>query len=477
LPIAHAATGIPCPLEHPCITQASGEGVAKKAYCIPVTADSGRNHGCPTSPPSIHSWFEKGQLPFTQPVTVAERTELRCTGPEHLPCWPDSLRPSPPPPALDFGNNGFPDSLVKLSLPTDVLNSLLATVYKAGILSSKVFDLDGPVENVSALCGITAGYLCPRSGGMGDDTPVKLTVRQTMPASVTTTETGLRVSIALELIVYGWDRKATGIPLDMVIPANKMCTTKEGFMTVTRKYYRSSEDKTKFRWFEVVGRELKMYTAHGRALRKAFDLSDWSIERHEERPECIKLKQFMSKTRKFCAGTEPTMEEWYTVLVKAQASPSKCQYPEIDANAARIKFGVDLDAGVDVAKDRYLCVRPHSDSVQLTHVGTLHVGSSWSASTLNSVTALGVRHLLSMIISYYGLTNPMQVWNLDSLGGDMGLGKSRIEIGQNRIYIEGEVTKGTTFNETGDAGFNMADDNPCRAPGDATGGMNPLARK
>jgi hypothetical protein len=455
----YVSTDITCPLERPCITQAFS-----KTYCVPETADSERNHGCPTSPPSIHAWSAQGQFPFTQPVIVAKRTKLRCSGPEHLGCWPDSLQPSPLPPALAFGRDHvLTNSHIRLSLPTDTLNSALAVVYKANILSSQVFDLDGPVQNVSALCDITSGYLCP-SSSMSADTPVKLTVRQTMPSSVTTTETGLRVSIALELLIYGWDRTATGIPLETVIPPNKMCTVKEGFMTVTRKYYPSNYVKTKMRWFELVGRTLAQYTPHGRASEKYFDLSDWTIKRHDERPDCIKLKEFGSKTRKLCSESEATREEWYAALLEAQKSPSKCEYPKIDANAATIKFGVDLDAGVDVAQDRYLCVRPNTDKIYVTHVGTLHVGSKWSATTLNMVTSLGVRNLLSMILSYFGLLNPMQVWNLESLGNDMGLEHSRIEIGQNRIYIEGDVKKGVNSSgaeEKTDVGFNASDDNPC----------------
>jgi len=361
----------------------------------------------------------------------------------------------------------------------DVINSLLPTVYKSGILSSAVFALEGPVPNVTALCSLTAGFLCPKSS-MSDDTPVKLTVRQTMPASLTTTNTGLRVSLALELIIYGWDRAATGIPLETVIPPNKMCTTKEGFMTVTRKYYTTfNEEKTQFRWFELTGSKLSMYTSHGRALKKQFRLSDWTIEKWEERPECIKLKRTLYKTRKLCTESDVTREEWYTAMVKAATGPVSCQYPELDKQAARIKFGVDLDAGVDVAKDRYLCVRPNKDKVQLTHVGTLHTGSSWSSTTLTSVTALGVRGLLTKVLKYYGLLNPMQVWNLRALGKDMGLARSRIEIGQNRIYFEGEVTRGVDAEEIEDAGFNNAEDNPCAAPGDMEddAGRNPLMRQ
>jgi hypothetical protein len=475
----HLSTDITCPLERPCIAQSCNPPPCM-TYCIPVTANSERNHGCPTSPPSVHAWFKKGQMPFTQPVSVARRTALMCSGPEHLACWPDHLHASDPPPPLGFADLvDLPTSVVKLSLPTDVINSLLATVYKSGILSSKVFDLEGPVPNVSALCGITSGYLCPKSS-MSDDTPVKLTVRQTMPASVTTTATGLRVSLALELILYGWDREATGIPLETVIPPNKMCTIKEGFMTVTRKYLElMNGENTKFRWFELTGRSLRMYTAHGRQRKKAFDLSDWTIEKDQERPKCIKLKRTMYKTRKLCTESDATREEWYTAMVKAATSPISCKYPALDKQAARVKFGVDLDAGVDVAKERYLCVRPNKAKVKLTHVGTLHTGSSWSSKTLTSVTALGVRGMLSTILKYFGLLNPMQVWNLMALGKDKGLAHSRIEIGQNRIYIEGQVTNGLDAEEIDDAGFNNADDNPCVAPGDAEddGGMNPLLRK
>jgi len=301
-----------------------------------------------------------------------------------------------------------------------------------------------------------------------------------MPASVTTTETGLRVSLALELIIYGWDRTISGIPLETMIPPNKMCTIKEGFMTVTRKYYPLlTEVKTKFRWFELSGRKLSMYTAHGRVRKKAFDLSDWKIERSEERAKCIKLKRTLHPTRTLCTDNDATREEWYTAMKKAATSPISCQYPGLDKQAARIHFGVDLNAGVDVAKERYLCVRPNKDKIMLSHVGTLHTGSSWSSTTLTSVTALGVRGLLSKILKYYGLLNPMQVWNLNALGKNMGLAHSRIEIGQNRIFFEGEVTRGVDAEEIEDAGFNNAEDNPCAVPGDVEddGGVNPLMRQ
>jgi len=472
----HAPSDITCPLERPCVARSCSPSC--KNLCVPVVHDSEMNHGCPTTPPSVHAWFREDQLPFTQPVAIARKTELMCWGPEHLACWPDHFRPNPPPPALGFADIvDLPHSVVKFSLPTDVINSLLATVYKSGLLSSKVFDLGGPVPNVSALCSITKSFLCP-SASMSGDTPVKLTVRQTMPASVTVSDTGLRMSLALELIIHGWDRAARGIPLEAAIPPNKMCTIKEGFMTVTRKYHPVNQQQTKFRWFELTGRTLSMYTAHGRAKKKSFHLTDWNIEKDQEMSKCIKLKRFAYKTRKLCTVSDVSREEWYAAMAHAVTSPISCQYPELDKQAARIKFGVDLDAGVDVAKERYLCLRPNKAKVKLTHVGTLHTGSSWSSKAVTAVTALGVRGLLSTVLKYFGLLNPMQVWNLMSLGKDMGLAHSRIEIGQNRIYIEGEVTKDAKAAEIEDAGFNNAADNPCAASGDEDdGGTNPLMRQ
>ena len=172
---------------------------------------------------------------------------------------------------------------------------------------------------------------------------------------------------------------------------------------------------------------------------------------------CFTMSHATELTRKFCAESEVTAQEWMRVL-QADSGSDSCVESERSA-AAWITFGLEAQADVDIKQDKFLCVNPDRD-FRIQHMGTLETTTMFDAMSASTVTAGlgGMTSMINTIIAHSGLLRPMQIWNLNVLGKGFGLNNPHLTVGDNYIALSGTVVrdvdpalKGSAFSRSKEA--------------------------